>query len=219
MRTSIRKKNFAKLAFIVVSVGVVMAFLVLSGGQKAHASSAGPSPSHTDAPGEDNCTACHVDFPVNSGKGSVKISGVPRVYYPGQHLRIKVTTSQDDRTAYGFQLTAIDSEGRPAGTWTLDDPIQTQIVEGFVGQNLRQYVEHTSAGIVPVNFGSKSWTFTWNAPIQNVGAVGFYAAGNAVNGNGSTDGDYIYTTFRMSIPGSVAFDRSASRSDQVADEP
>ena len=188
--------------FAVIAVCVSL----LSAGQKARASALGPAPSYTNAPGENNCTACHVDFPVNSGTGSVKISGVPRLFYPGQHIPVTVTTSQEDGVVYGFQLSAVDGAGRPAGTWTLTDTTQTQIVQGFVGPFLRQYVEHTFAGIVPTAFGSKSWTVTWNAPAQLVGNVRFHAAGNAANGNGETDGDFIYITSRTSIGGSAAED-------------
>lgn len=106
-------------------------------------------------------------------------------------------------------MTVIDDLGRPAGAWTLLDTVQTQIVEGLVGSDLRQYVEHTSAGIVPTAFGSKSWTFVWNAPAQFSGRVSFYAAGNAANGSGEPDGDYIYTTMRSSVATSASTDRAA----------
>ena len=208
MRNVIRRRQSLKLTLIIVFAGFALLANLSGSGQKASASASGPSPSHTNAPGEDNCTACHVDFPVNSGTGNVKISGVPKTFLPGQQMTIKVTTSQKDGVDYGFQITAIDDLGRPSGTWTLQDTIQTQIVEGFVGSDLRQYVEHTSAGIVPTEFGSKSWTFIWNAPAQIVGRVNFYAAGNAANGSGAPDGDFIYTTTRSSIANSAAFDLS-----------
>jgi hypothetical protein len=207
MKNIIRSRNSLKLMLVIVLAGVTLLVSLLSSGPKALASASGPSPSHTNAPGEDNCTACHVDFPVNSGSGSVRISGVPKAFIPGQLLNIKVTTSQKDAVDYGFQMTAIDDLGRPAGAWALQDTVQTQIVEGFVGNDLRQYVEHTSAGIIPTTFGSKSWTFIWNAPAQFVGKVNFYAAGNAANGSGGTDGDYIYTAVRSSVSGSAEADR------------
>ncbi len=213
MKILIGRKAAIKLAIILVFAAVTGAASLLDGTQNALASASGPSPSHTDAPGEANCTVCHVDFPVDSGPGSVKIAGVPRIYLPGQQIPVTVTTSQKDGVVYGFQLTAIDSEGRPAGTWTLQDTIQTQIMEGFVGPNLRQYVEHTFAGIVPTTFGSKSWTITWNAPSQPVGKVSFHAAGNAANGDGETSGDFIYTTARASVGGSAVSDFEAALAD------
>jgi len=214
MRIVIGRTLSLKLSLIAATAFVALIFS-LSNSKPANASASGPSPSFTDAPGETNCTACHVDFPVNSGTGSVKISGVPRIFYPGQQILVKVTTSQEDGVNYGFQLTAVDDLGRAAGTWTLSDTVQTQIVDGFVGTDLRQYVQHTSAGIVPTAFGSKSWTFIWNAPTQPIGRVSFYAAGNAANGSGGTDGDHIYTTSRSSIAGSKASDLTA---ETVRDE-
>ena len=56
-------------------------------------------PSHTGAPGEANCTACHTSFPVNSGTGGVTITGLPANYRPGQVVPITVTVSQDGNTA------------------------------------------------------------------------------------------------------------------------
>ena len=215
MRIVTVRRDRLKLTLIIVFVGIVLFVSLLSGGQKSIASSSGPSPSHTNAPGEDNCTTCHVDFPVNSGSGSVSISGVPKIFLPGQQISIKVTASQEDGVNYGFQLTAIDDLGRSAGTWTLKDPVQTQIVEGPVKGNLRQYVEHTSAGIVPTMFGSKSWTFIWNAPEQFIGKVSFYASGNAANGSGGTDGDYIYTTMKASVGGSAMSDFDAAFADDT----
>ena len=205
MRVFIGRKNVLKLTLIGFFVGIA-AILSFFGEQQANASASGPSPSFTDAPGEANCTACHVDFPVNSGSGSVEITGVPQSYLPGQQILLTIRTSQEDGVSYGFQLTAIDGAGRAAGTWTLQNLVETQIVEGPVGGNLRQYVQHTSAGIVPTTFGSKSWTVVWNAPIRRLDKVSFYAAGNAANGNGGTGGDFIYTTVETSANGTAVPD-------------
>jgi hypothetical protein len=218
MRIDIRRKTFLKLAMIGIFVGAAVCFVLLSSGLKAQASASGPSPSHTNAPGESNCTECHIDFPVNSGTGGVKITGLPRSFSPGQHIPISVTTSQEDGVVYGFQLTAIDGSGRPAGTWTLQDTIQTQIVEGFVGPDLRQYVEHTFAGIVPTGFGSKSWTVVWNAPATPIGKVSFHAAGNAANGNGETSGDFIYITSRGSVGNFALSDLDVSSTGNIVDD-
>ena len=86
--------------------------------EKVSASASGPSPSHTNAPNEDNCTSCHTSFAVNSGAGSISITGLPINYLPNKSIPITVTTSQADAVIYGFQLTAIDllrSEERRVG--------------------------------------------------------------------------------------------------------
>lgn len=215
MRIIIGRRNILKLGLVLVVACLATFYSLLSSGQRANASASGPSPSHTNAPGEANCTVCHVDFPVNSGSGGVEIAGVPRSYFPGQQIPITVTTSQEDGVSYGFQLTAIDSSGRAAGTWTLQDPIQTQIVKGQIGGNLRQYVEHTSAGIVPTTFGSKSWTIIWNAPKRRLDTVSFYVAGNAANGNGETSGDFIYTAAKTSFNGTAAPELDSDVADDI----
>ncbi len=173
--------------------------------EKVSASASGPTPSHTGAPNESNCTACHTSFPVNSGTGSISIAGVPVNYLPNQSIPITVTTSQSDAVIYGFQLTAIDSQGKRVGTFVLPNqsPQQLQIVSGIAGGNQRTYVEHTNSGVIPTQFGSKSWTFTWNAPAQRVGKISFYAAGNGANSDGGTSGDYIYTTKKSTLSGTA----------------
>ena len=103
------RRALIKLVIVVV-VGLGFGGLALMGERnKARASAEGPSPSHTDAPGEANCTVCHVDNKVNSGTGRVTISGIPHDYLPGQQIPITVTTAQEDAVVYGFQLTAIDT--------------------------------------------------------------------------------------------------------------
>ena len=172
---------------------------------RVSASANGPTPSHTGGPGEANCTACHTDFPVNSGTGSVTLSGIPANYLPNQTFSITATTAQADAVIYGFQLTAIDSSGTTVGTFGLpsQNPPQMQILNGIVDGDIRQYVEHTVDGIIPTMFGSKTWSFTWTAPSQRKGKIGFYLAGNAANSDGNTSGDYIYTTARASLSGSA----------------
>ena len=166
------------------------------------ASAFGPAASHTGAPNEATCTACHNSFPLNSGPGSIYISGLPQRYTPGQEISVTVTTRQPQQIVYGFQLVALDSTGHDAGTVTLPSgsPQRIQAVTGLVNGIVRTYVEHTIDGVVPAQFDYNTWTFTWTAPAQDIGPVTFYAAGNAADSNGNVDGDYIYTTARTLFP-------------------
>jgi hypothetical protein len=194
-----RNSYSAKLLIVIAAgvVGVLGFSEFLSSGQRPSASASGPSASHTNAPGETNCTECHASFPVNSGTGSVTILDLPRNYRPGQHIPVRVRVSQADGVIYGFQMTAIDSFGRAAGTYTLPggSPQRLQVVPGIVDGIQRSYIEHTIDGLfLPMTFGFYEWTFMWNAPSTDVGKVSFYAAGNAANSDGTTSGDYIYTT-------------------------
>lgn len=185
---------------------------------KARASAFGPSPSHTGAPLENNCTACHGGSPANSGSGNIVITGLPANYLPGQQIPLTVTVSQGDAVVYGFQMTAIDNLGRKVGTYALPtaSPSQLQIVGNFVSGIERSYIQHTSDGITPTQFGTKSWSFIWTAPSQRVGKVGFYAAGNGANGNGVPSGDQIYTTAGAALSGTAISNFDADGSSDLA---
>ena len=209
MKIASRKLVFVKLSVIAAAVAAVFGFQSFSFNfEKVSASSQGPSASSTGAPGETNCTACHSDFTANSGTGGITITGVPSRYAPNQSFQITVTTSQADAVIYGFQMTAIDVLGRKVGTYTIppQTPPQLQLADGFVDGILRDYIHHTPDGIIPTQFGSKSWSFTWTAPAQRLGKIGFYAAGNAANSDGTASGDYIYTTSKLTLLRSTVAD-------------
>jgi hypothetical protein len=216
------KNAFAKPSVLKIAASAAISIIAVVGfsgyldtSAKVAASASGPSPSHTNAPNEDNCTACHVDFPVNSGGGEFKVAGLPNNYLPNQQIPMTVTLN-DDAVKYGFQITAIDSHGERIGTYTLPktDPLQVQLIAGIVGSNVRHYVEHTSDGTLPVLFGTKSWSFTFNTPDRRRGKIRFYAAGNAADSDNSPSGDHIYTTSASMLSGSAiaSFDGD-SRSD------
>ena len=220
MKTASSRVFFVKLS--VIFIGAVLAIFGFQKFsvkyEKVSASVNGPSASHTNAPGEDNCTSCHSDFAVNSGTGGVTLSGVPANYLPNQQIPLTITTSQADSVIYGFQMTAIDSQGRRIGTYTIppQTPAQIKTVNGIVGGNMRTYIEHTSEGVIPTMFGSKTWNFTWNAPAQRAGKISFYVAGNASNSDGVTSGDYIYTNAKATLSGSAISNFDADGTSDVA---
>jgi len=203
MDTYLRSSSIFKAA-ITAAFAIFGLLTFLSGNEnRIKASASGPTPSVTGAPGEANCTACHSDYDVNSGSGRIQISGVPSTYLPGQQIPVTVTVSQADAVYYGFQLTAINSAGQNAGLLTVPAgiPPRMQIVTGIVDTDQRQYIEHTSDGLfIDGVFGSNTWTFLWTAPAQADGPISFYAAGNAADGTGSTQNDYIYTTSSSTAP-------------------
>jgi hypothetical protein len=195
----------AKLVAVAAAlVLAVFCFRGLTSETSVSAASSGPSASHTGAPGEANCTACHGEFPVNSGTGGITIGAIPANYVPNQQIPITITVSQADAVTYGFQMTVIDSLGKQVGTFTLPTqvPAQMQTATGIVGGNQRRYVHHTTDGIIPTQFGSKTWTLTWTAPAVRAGKVRVFAAGNAANSDSTTGGDYIYTTSKATLSGS-----------------
>lgn len=215
MASSVSKIAIIKSAVIVTLVLIAVAGIsdLGSNSYKASASASGPSPSYTAAPylpqcptcpNENNCTACHVGQP-NTGPGSVSIGGIPANYLPGQTIPITVTVADPNAVIYGFELVSINRNGENAGTFSFPNasPQPLQIISGFVNGNERRYIEHTVNGVTPTVFGSKTWTFSWTAPAERIGKLGFYAAGNGANSDSSTGGDQIYLTSKASLSGSA----------------
>lgn len=178
-------------------------------GEAVGAFSGGPPASRTGAPAlgtfaaEPTCTACHAGT-VNSGGGTLTLTGVPANYTPGQEVTLTVTVTQPDRMRYGFQLTALTDDGQKAGDLVVTDTARTQLRAGAGGFAGRQYIEHTLTGVAPSGANQGSWSFTWRAPAQSVGRVTFYVAGNAANGNFANSGDFIYTINSSSQPAALA---------------
>src|SRR5262245_33892451 len=196
--------------------GICLSVYTLDG-RRVGAFSTGPPPSRTFAPAlgsfpaETACNACHTSFPLNSGPGRLTISGLPIAYTPNQEVTVTVTVSQPDRARYGFEVTALDDQGRKAGDLVVTDQNRTRIVDGTGNFAGRQYIEHVLAGVAPSGPDQGSWSFTWRAPAQSVGRVTFYAAGNAANGSNTNQGDYIYTTSQsVQAAGSLAIVSAAS---------
>lgn len=203
MKMALGRSALVKIPVIAFFVCVFAVLSLVGSRQRAAASAFGPTPTHTNAPGEGNCTACHTDFALNSGEGMVEITGIPATYTSGQQFNIVVTATQANAVIYGFQFTAIDSNGQKVGTYTIpaasEDRIQ--LLQGLVGENmLREYMEHTSGGLSNGQFGSNSWAFTWTAPATSAGRVDFYATANCANSDGNTGGDYIYSTTKTTLP-------------------
>jgi hypothetical protein len=194
------RRRYLKLS--IICLAALIAAYVFTG-RKASAFSSGPPASHTNAPGEDNCTVCHSSFALNSGPGNLHVTGLPVNYLPNQLVPVTVTVNQVDAVVYGFQLTALDREGRQAGTLIVTDSQHTQSLSNTVGGHQRDYIEHTSVGTIPDEFDTRSWTFSWKTPPTRVGRVTLYAAGNAANSDGTSGGDYIYTTSASSYTGTA----------------
>lgn len=218
----ITRSKLSLLKFItilaVTIIGIAGFFGPFSEYGRSTASASGPTPGHTNAPGEGNCTACHADFPVNSGTGNVQITGIPANYLPGQQIPVTVTVNQFNAVLYGFQFTAIDRNGGLIGTYTIPPmaPAILQLNNGIIGGMTRQYIMHTASGTSSTVFHTKSWNFTWTAPPQRVGKISFYAAGNGANSDGGTGGDFIYTTAKSTLSGSAIANFDADGSSDIS---
>jgi uncharacterized protein (TIGR03437 family) len=197
-------KNCFKLLALSLCAGV--AVLHFATVRSARANAGGPPASRTGGPGELTCATsdCHRSFALNSGSGTLTLTGLPgNGYALNQSYDLTITLNQASRGAYGFQVTALDDQGRRAGELVVTVTSRTQRITGVVGGNLRQYIQHTPGGTNPSGANQGSWTFRWTAPAQSAGRVTFYYAGNAANGDTSELGDFIYTRSTSVQPAST----------------
>lgn len=136
------------------------------------------------------CNACHGSYALNSGGGQVIATGLPAGgYVPGQTYNFSITISHGsaDRTRWGFEIAARNQSGNPVGDFTAS-PATAVISPAELSHNSATFTapasEYTYSGL--------SWTAP-SAPTRDDVMVNFYMAGNAANGNGSNDLDYIYS--------------------------
>ncbi|MGH9838998.1 MAG: choice-of-anchor V domain-containing protein [Blastocatellia bacterium] len=192
------RSKWLKLSMIAV-FGLLAIGYVFKG-TPVHGFAAGPPIGRTGAPAlgsfpaELTCQGCHSSFVLNSGPGTLTVTGLPTSYMLGQEVTVTVTINQADRMRFGFEATVLDDLGRRAGDLTVTEAERTRIVDGTGAYVGRQYVQHIAGGIMPNGTNQNSWTFRWKAPATNVGRVTVYVASNAANGNGNNSGDYIYIT-------------------------
>ncbi len=153
----------------------------------------GPDPGLTGAPGEGNCTSCHIGTALNGGGGSVKVELVGATHYtPGLKHTLRVTVTQAGVTRWGFQLSArLKGTTTAAGAFSLADAVNTRMETAAGGL---QYVTHTEAGTQAGTPSPASWNVEWTAPAAGAGPVVFYVTGNATNRDGAITGDRIYTS-------------------------
>ena len=171
--------------------------------------SKGPDPRHTGAPGDKQLACatagCHTNSqsggPINFHGGSVSATfSQGSVYTPGTPVNITVSVSDPTHRQYGFQMSArLESNLAQAqagrfiyqnntGVAVVCDNEAPRSVNGNCPASQPvEFIEHTEPS-------SSSWSFSWTPPATAAGPVHFYIAGNAVDGNLSSDGnDHVYT--------------------------
>jgi uncharacterized protein (TIGR03437 family) len=161
--------------------------------------STGPPAQRTGAAvdGGNNCTLCHRTFaPANSGTGRVFITAGG--YTPGVKQNILVTLQDPDAMRWGFQMTARlrSDETKAAGTFTVAAPLRVRCEDGSDApcNGGKEFIEHTQPATQLGTRNQGSFTVEWTPPAQDAGEIILYAAGNAANGDGTPNGDHIYTT-------------------------
>ena len=167
------------------------------------AHSYGPPPRVTAGPGDSAraCTLCHGGNAPNAGTGSVKVllqSGA--VYIPGVKQRVTVQVADPNQRRWGFELTArlnSDPEKGQAGDFNPVDQTTQVICEDNAPKPCASgvsFITHTTVGTRNGTRNGALFQFDWTPPAANVGPVTFYVAGNAANGDGTNNGDFIYTS-------------------------
>ncbi|MBC7387639.1 MAG: hypothetical protein H7329_00370 [Opitutaceae bacterium] len=166
--------------------------------------SSNPPTGYTSAPGQANCTSCHVGGKLNPANGTFSIlfnNGI-NTYKPGQTYPVKVSISEVGIKTWGFEMVVFPGVVGTSSNASIGNfsTVGTNLIITSVGTspNIRQYISHNVTGQLN---DTQSWTFNWIAPANASGPITFYAAGNAADGNGIeyidpkavTKGDDIFT--------------------------
>ncbi|HPQ09097.1 MAG TPA: T9SS type A sorting domain-containing protein [Bacteroidia bacterium] len=147
---------------------------------------------YTGSPSESTCTACHGG---GSGTTMVNVSFNPAIpsgsYTPNQTYTVTVTVSNNAYSKFGFGCEILNvSTNANIGTMP---SAGTGVTFKTAGNGRKNAVHSTPKS----GTGSASFSFVWTAP--STGNAVLYAIGNAVNGNGSTSGDKVSSTYSLSL--------------------
>lgn len=145
-----------------------------------------------DPPALNTCVACHSTYPLDSGPGGAGFSQLSGDYTPGEQYEIQLLVGPGDvpsPDAWGFQMTVLDEANHSAGVILPPDSL------AVLSDNPVPMPDYTSQNAEGVLAGSPYglWTVHWIAPPAGTGPVHFYLAGLAADGDGSADGDYVYS--------------------------
>jgi hypothetical protein len=180
-------------------LGAALALPLLGAGDTGIASSSGPFPGFTGAPGEETCRHCHDTFPINPGGGELRIEGFPETYVPNETYPVTITLESPSGVKWGFQATVLGENRKRAGKVIVTDKDTTKVVAGIFEPN-RRYLEQKRAGTFEGQRGAASWEFAWRAPKRAKGVITIHVSGNVANGNGEPTGDFIYYAEKTSLP-------------------
>ncbi len=144
----------------------------------------GPTPGNTNAPGETNCTSCHIGIPITEGNNwdNIELNLPQEGYVPGNTYDLTLSYAETGVVRKGFQLTALNNVNTLAGTL-----IRSGTGTLATTSQGRTYINHNSIGT-----SQSSWNLRWVAPSSGTGMVTFYVAINASNNDNTTNGDQIY---------------------------
>ncbi len=158
--------------------------------------STGAPPSSTGAPDEHTCAVagCHDTYDINSGTASLSldIEGIGSGYVPGETYPLKIKIADPDVIRFGFELVALTSQNKNAGTFEITDWDRTQVLWNDLKLTDRQYLTYTFNGTEALETGATDWEVNWIAPDEE-GAISFYLAAVSANNDATDDGDFVFT--------------------------
>jgi hypothetical protein len=204
------KKSFTPIILIAfLSLFILLSF---SGGRAASGDEG-----NTGAPGDAmngstpiTCQFCHslgafglptIKIELYDSVGTANLT----TYKPGQvhTLRVTLAASGSPR-GYGFQMIDIKKTGNTPvkgflvqGSQTATN-VQIATTSAQSATPNRTYAEHRGVSTSPI------FNVKWRAPVKGAGAIVFYAAGNAVNGNNDQAGDGSASTSQEFGEGTTA---------------
>jgi hypothetical protein len=157
----------------------------------------GAPPGFSGGFGEESCRACHFEAELNEPPGHLELIGIPASYTPGEAYPLTIALTRPGMALGGFELTARFEDGTQAGAL---EPGAGDVdrVGIAVKDDTRVLYGHQRDAGSSVSGGTARWTLRWTAPTSGP-AVLFHVAANAADGDGSAEGDYVYTTARASL--------------------
>lgn len=155
--------------------------------QKSLRHNSGAPTAKTGAPGETNCTVCHLGS-VQTGTNENQFlltnsSGAVTHYLPNETYQIELSMASNPAKK-GMQVTVLNSSNQFVGSFT---PATGGV--NFTMAGGRSYANHTAASTLAT---FPFWTWNWTAPATDEGPVTFYVATNLANANGQNSGDVIH---------------------------
>jgi hypothetical protein len=188
---------------ILLYLGFVLAFILFISSSNGRATNGS---GNTGAPGDEmvgstsiTCKFCHTGNSIVTNTSILILdadSAQVNTYVPGADytIRVSVNASTGTPKGYGFQLIGIKDADSLDVKGFSSPSINTKLAT--TSFNNRTYAEHKKADSL------NTFEVKWKAPVEGTGTVSFYAAGNAVNKNSSSDGDGASNT-KLTISESV----------------
>jgi hypothetical protein len=183
-----------------------------NGFQAAPLNANGPSGGQSGAPGEQNCTSCHIGATQNGSAENLLIltndigMGMTQ-YTPGATYTVNLSMASNPAKK-GFQVTALNPANEMAGNFVPGG--NTQIKTATISGGQRKYATHKNTSNTAT---TQVWSWTWEAPATEQGPVTFYVATNKANNNNNDNGDLIYLSQHVFLNDDASLDDSVKENN------